>query len=192
MKHEDHSIFYAIREIIIQSRQRVFRMANSALLETYWHIGKIIVEDEQEGSSKARYGKATLKNLASRLTLEFGKGYDESNLRNIRTFYKAFPIRDALRHELSWTHYRILSRLDSEHKRNYYMEETITGSWNSRELQRQINSMAFERVVKQLPKTDTLHSIQHYIKDPYIFEFLGLPSDNKNTEKTIESAIIDH
>jgi hypothetical protein len=76
-------------------------MANSALLESYWQIGKIIMEDEQEGNEKAVYGKATLKNLAKQLTLEFGKGFDESNLRNMRTFYKAFPIRDALRTELS-------------------------------------------------------------------------------------------
>lgn len=113
MQNQFHPIYQEIKEIIIQSRQRVFRLANSALLETYWHIGKVIVEDEQEGRSKAQYGHATLKNLANQLTLEFGKGYDESNLRNIRAFYKAFPIRDALRHELSWTHYRMLSRLDS-------------------------------------------------------------------------------
>ncbi len=192
MQNQFHPIYQEIKEIIIQSRQRIFRMANSALLETYWHIGKVIVEDEQEGHSKAQYGHATLKNLANQLTLEFGKGYDESNLRNIRAFYKAFPIRDALRHELSWTHYRMLSRIDSGQKRNYYMEEAVAGNWNSRELQRQINSLAFERVVKTLPKSEAGHLIEHYIKDPYIFEFLGLPADTKNTEKSIETAIIDH
>ena len=102
-------LFSEIKEIIIQSRQRVFRMANSALLETYWQIGKIIVEDEQRGKERADYGKSVLKNLANQLTLEFGKGFDDSNLRNMRSFYKTFPIRDALRHELSWTHYRLLS-----------------------------------------------------------------------------------
>ena len=192
MQKQNLSLYDSIKEIIIQSRQRLFRMANSALLETYWHIGKIIVEDEQEGLSKAKYGKATLKNLANQLTSEFGKGFDERNLNNMRAFYNAFPIWNALRTELSWTHYRLLSRLDSEIKRKYYLEETITGNWNSRELQRQINSMAFERVVKQIPKQDTRNSIQHYIKDPYIFEFLGLPADIKNTEQTIETAIIDH
>jgi predicted nuclease of restriction endonuclease-like (RecB) superfamily len=192
MQKQHPSLYHSIKEIIIQSRQRIFRMANSALLETYWHIGKIIVEDEQEGQSKAQYGKAILKNLATQLTSEFGKGFDERNLNNMRAFYNAFPIWNALRTELSWTHYRLLSRLDSDIKRKYYLEETITGNWNSRELQRQINSMAFERVVTQLPKPDTRHSIQHYIKDPYIFEFLGLPADIKNTEQTIETAIIDH
>jgi predicted nuclease of restriction endonuclease-like (RecB) superfamily len=192
MQKQNLSLYHSIKEIIIQSRQRLFRMANSALLETYWHIGKIIVEDEQDGQSKAQYGKAILKNLATQLTSEFGKGFDERNLNNMRAFYTAFPIWNALRTELSWTHYRLLSRLDSEIKRKYYLEETITGNWNSRELQRQINSMAFERVVKQLPKQDAIHSIQHYIKDPYIFEFLGLPTDIKNSEQTIETAIIDH
>jgi predicted nuclease of restriction endonuclease-like (RecB) superfamily len=192
MQKQNLSLYHSVKEIIIQSRQRLFRMANSALLETYWHIGKIIVEDEQEGQSKAQYGKAILKNLATQLTSEFGKGFDERNLNNMRAFYNSFPIWNALRTELSWTHYRLLSRLDSEIKRKYYLEETITGNWNSRELQRQINSMAFERVVKQLPKQDARNSIQHYIKDPYIFEFLGLPDDIKNSEQTIETAIIDH
>lgn len=191
MEIQNYSIYQSIREIITSSRLRVYRMANSALLETYWQIGKLIIEDEQKGQSKAEYGKATLKNLAQQLTLEFGKGFDDSNLRNMRSFYRAFPIRDTLRHELSWSHYRQLSRLDSEQKRNYYLNESIASNWNSRELQRQINSLAFERVVKHLP-TEEKPTIQNLIKDPYIFEFLGLTSDTKNSEFAIETAIIDH
>lgn len=91
----------SVKEIIISARQKVYRMANSTLLDTYWQIGKLIVEDEQIGNAKAQYGKATLRKLSQALTMEFGKGYNESNLRNIRSFYIAFPIRDALRHELS-------------------------------------------------------------------------------------------
>lgn len=144
------------------------------------------------GKAKAQYGKATLKRLSQALTLEFGKGYDESNLRNIRSFYIAFPIRDALRHELSWTHYRLLSRLDSGEKRAYYLNESLTSNWNSRQLQRQINTLAFERVVKHLPEKEKKSSIENLIKDPYIFEFLGLSSEEKNSERTIENAIIDH
>ena len=116
MNLNNTTLIESVKELILNARLRVFRMANSALLETYWQIGKLIIEDEQDGNSKAKYGKATLKNLSEALTLEFGKGYDESNLRNIRSFYTAFPIRDALRHELSWTHYRLLSRLDTEVK----------------------------------------------------------------------------
>lgn len=191
MAIQNNSVYQSIREIISLSRQRVYRMANSALLETYWQIGKIIVEEEQNGNVKAEYGKATLKNLAKQLTLEFGKGFDERNLNNMRAFYQAFPIWNSLRTELSWTHYRLLSRLDAEEKRNYYLEESITANWNSRELQRQINSLAFERVVKHLPNDDK-PAIQNLIKDPYIFEFLGLPTETKNTERSIETAIINH
>jgi predicted nuclease of restriction endonuclease-like (RecB) superfamily len=184
-------MYNAIRDIVLASRRQVFRIANVALLETYWQIGKIIVEDEQKGESKARYGKAVLKNLAQQLTLEFGKGFDERNLNNMRAFYLAFPIWNALRTELSWTHYRLLCRLDSQEKMAYYMNESLASNWNSRELQRQINSLAFERIVKHLP-TKEKPSIHHLIKDPYIFEFLGLAADTKNTEYAIETAIIDH
>ena len=100
MELSKNDLFNAIKEIINQSRLKVFRTANSALLESYWQIGKLIVEDEQQGKLRADYGKATLKNLSNQLTLEFGKGFDESNLRNIRSFYKAFPIASALRTQL--------------------------------------------------------------------------------------------
>lgn len=191
MEARDNSLFNTIKEIILLSRQRVFRVANAGLLESYWQIGKIIVEDEQQGKAKATYGKATLKNLATQLTLEFGKGFDESNLRNMRSFYRAFPIRDTLRHELSWSHYRLLSRVETEQKRNFYLKEAIEKNLNSRQLQREINSMSFERVVKHLPSREK-PDIQNLIKGPYIFEFLGLPADIKNTEFAIETAIIDH
>jgi predicted nuclease of restriction endonuclease-like (RecB) superfamily len=185
-------LYHSVKEVVLQSRQRFFRMANSALLESYWQIGRLIVEDEQQGEVRAEYGKATLKNLANQLTIEFGKGFDDSNLRNMRSFYKAFPIRDALRHELSWTHYRLLSRLDSEKKRAYYLNESVANNWNSRTLQRQINSLAFERVLSHEKSTNHQENIQNLIKDPYIFEFLGLPQDVKNSEHTIETTIIDH
>jgi len=192
MELSKNELFIAVREIISQSRLKVFRAANSALLESYWQIGKLIVEDEQQGKLRAEYGAATLKTLSNQLTLEFGKGFDESNLRNIRGFYKSFPIRDAVRHELSWTHYRLLSRLDSEEKRKFYIEESITSNWNSRELQRQIHSLSYERSLTEPKTNNPKPNIQDYIKDPYIFEFLGLDPDTKNTEKTLESAIINH
>ena len=138
MNIEKSLLLISIKEVILESRKQVYRMANTALLQTYWQIGKLIVEDEQQGKAKAIYGEATLKNLATQLTFEFGKGFDDSNLRNMRSFYLAFPIRDALRHELSWTHYRLLCRLDNVAKRNYYLQESITSNWNSRTLQRQI------------------------------------------------------
>jgi len=190
MEISEDSLFQSVKEIIIQSREKVFRMANSTLLLTYWQIGKLIVEDEQKGNKRAEYGKYTLKDLSKKLTLEFGKGFDESNLRNMRTFYHSFPICDALRHELSWTHYRLLIRLDNFDKINYYINESIQNNWNYRDLKRQINSLAYERVLKHTKTTDeTIHNV---LKDPYIFEFLGLKTDEKISEKDIETAIIDH
>lgn len=192
MELSKNELFDAIKAIISQSRLKVFRAANSALLESYWQIGKLIVEDEQQGKLRATYGKETLKKLSNQLTFEFGKGFDERNLNNMRSFYSAFPIWYALRTELSWTHYRLLSRLDSDEKRKFYMQESITSNWNSRELQRQINSLSYERYLTGPKTNNPKPNIQDYIKDPYIFEFLGLNPDTKNTEKTLESAIINH
>jgi len=116
MNLDNTLLLQSIKDIILKSRQQVYRMANAALLQTYWQIGKIIVEDEQQGNTKATYGDATLKTLATQLTIEFGKGFDERNLNNMRAFFKAFPIGNALRTELSWTHYRLLCRLNTEQK----------------------------------------------------------------------------
>jgi predicted nuclease of restriction endonuclease-like (RecB) superfamily len=134
MEISEDLLFQSVKEIITQSREKMFRMANSTLLLTYWQIGKLIVEDEQKGKERAEYGKYTLKNISKRLTLEFGKGFDESNLRNMRSFYQVFPICDALRHELSWTPYRLLIKPDNAEKINYYIDEFIQNNWNSRDL----------------------------------------------------------
>lgn len=190
MELAESVLFSAIKEIIIQSRLRVFRMANSALLESYWHIGKLIVEDEQQGKHRADYGKATLKTLSKHLTLEFGKGFDERNLNNMRAFYKAFPIWYAVRTELSWTHYRLISRLDNEEKKTYYINEAVASNWSSRTLQRQIDTLSFERTLRTSNSEE--NNIQNLIKDPYIFEFLGLNPETSNTERSLETAIIDH
>ena len=190
MEISEDSLFLSVKEIINQSRERVFRVANSTLLLTYWQIGQLIVEDEQQGKERAEYGKFVLKNLSKKLTFEFGKGFDESNLRNMRSFFQAFPIRDAVRHELSWTHYRLLLRQENEHKKIYYLNESIENNWSSRDLKRQINSLAYERVLQH--KKSPAENIQSVLKDPYIFEFLGLKTDEKTSEKEIETAIIDH
>lgn len=186
-------MFHSIKTLILQSRERVFRMANSTLLLTYWQIGQLIVEDEQQGKQRAEYGKYTLKNLSKQLTLEFGKGFDYTNLSNMRKFYLTFPIVDALRQELSWTHYRLLIKINNEEKINYYLNESIENNWNYRDLKRQINALTFERIVQHQPKKITQKpDIKSMLKDPYIFEFLGLNPNEKNSENNIESAIIDH
>jgi hypothetical protein len=157
-----------ITEIVTHARQKAYQNSNAILLEMYWQIGYLIVEDEQNGDAKATYGKAVLKNLAQQLTLEFGKGFDERNLNNMRAFYNAFPIWNAVRTELSWTHYRIISRLETESLRNQYIMHTIESGWNTRTLQRNITSQYIGRVLdtskQERPRA------QQLIKDPYIFE----------------------
>lgn len=191
MSLSNEIFFNSIREVILISRQKVYRSVNFVLLETYWNIGKLIVEEEQQGKIRAVYGANVLKNISKELTLEFGKGFDERNLNNMRAFYNAFPIWNALRTELSWTHYRIISRINSEEKRTFYLNEAADNNWNSRQLERQIKSLSFERILKPNPNKEEL-SIHSVLKDPYIFEFLGLSNDAKNTEFQIETAIIDH
>ncbi|KFC18754.1 YhcG family protein [Chryseobacterium sp. FH1] len=190
MEISEDSLFFSVKEIINQSRERVFRLANSTLLLSYWQIGQLIVEDEQQGKDRATYGKFVLKNLSEKLTLEFGKGFDYTNLSNMRKFYQAFPIVDTLSQQLSWSHYRLLSTQENKEKREYYLEEAVQNNWNVRDLKRQINSLAYERVLQH--KKSPVENIHSVLKDPYIFEFLGLKTDEKISEQEIETAIIDH
>ena len=121
-----------LRELIVQARTQALRAVDAIQVQTCWEIGRHIVEFEQQGQARATYGARLLPQLAERLTQEFGRGFDASNLRNMRTFYQAFPIRDALRHELSWTHYQRLLRVESEAARQWYVRETVRQNWSSR------------------------------------------------------------
>lgn len=186
-----NSLFASVKDIIVGARQQAYRNSNSILLHMYWQIGRLIIEDEQGGKEKAVYGKAVLKNLSKQLTQEFGKGFDESNLRNIRQFYLAFQKRDAVRHELSWTHYRIISRIENETLRSQYVTHSVEGNWDTRTLQRNVNSHYLDRTLA-LPVENQKQTAVNFIKDPYIFEFLGLPSDTTHTENNIETALVNH
>ena len=125
MAERDETLYRSIRRVIEEGRAAISRVANTAMVRTYWEVGKLIVEDEQGGRRKAEYGKRLLDSLARRLTVEYGPGFDASNLRNMRRFYLAFPICDALRHELNWTHYRILMRVVDATAREWYMNECV-------------------------------------------------------------------
>ena len=129
-----------LRGLISEARQQVLRRVDSIQVQTYWQIGRHIVEFEQGGQARAAYGKQLLSQLAQALTGEFGKGFDASNLRNMRLFFRAFPNCDALRHELSWTHYRLLLRVDSPQAREWYMQEAAGQHWSTRVLERQIST----------------------------------------------------
>jgi predicted nuclease of restriction endonuclease-like (RecB) superfamily len=189
-------------ELIRQARQKVLRAVDTVQVQTCWQIGRHIVVFEQEGARRAGYGKQLLSTLAKVLTAEFGKGFDASNLRYMRLFYQAFPMCDALRHELSWTHYRRLLRVDNDHARHWYMNESAIQNWSSRALERQINTLYYERLlasrdrdaVKDEADTDIQKmraSPRDFIRDPVVLEFLGLPNAGRVLETELEQALIN-
>ena len=164
-KNMDHDLirfnsdlYGAIRRVLETARQIAYKAFNFAMVQAYWQIGRLIVEDEQNGEARAEYGKKVLEELARRLTADFGKGFDASNLRYMRLFYQAFPKCDALRHELSWTHYRLLLRVEKPEAREWYMNEAAAENWSSRQLERQISVLYYDRMLlsadKQSTKTD--------------------------------------
>ena len=136
-----------LRELICEARQKALRAVDVIQVQTCWQIGRHIVEFEQSGADRAAYGARLLPKLAERLTAEFGRGFDASNLRYMRLFFLAFPIRDALRHELSWTHFRTLLRVESEPARLWYMNESADQNWSTRALERQIGTLYYERLL---------------------------------------------
>ncbi|EUB76971.1 protein of unknown function DUF1016 [Pseudomonas sp. GM41(2012)] len=160
------------------------------------------MEFEQEGARRAGYGKQLLLTLAKVLTAEFGKGFDETNLRKMRLFYQTFPIRDALRPELSWTHYRRLLRVDSDTARKWYMDESANQNWSSRALERQISTLYYERLLMSRDKltvmkeaATNIHAMndspREFIRDPVMLEFLGLPNAGVVLETELEQALIE-
>jgi predicted nuclease of restriction endonuclease-like (RecB) superfamily len=181
-----------IKAILSHARQSTYSFANSQLLQAYWTIGKKIIEEEQQGDTRAQYGSFLIRELAARLTEEFGNGFDERELRRMRQFFQYFPIWGAVRPELSWTHYRYLLRIDNEVVRQFYLSEAIAGGWNTRQLTRNINSQYYQRVLssKQGQSPDDL-SARDMIKDPYLLEFLGIGALPAYTEQQLEVAIID-
>ena len=199
-------LLHEIRTLLTQGRKQVAQAVNSAMVLTYWQIGRLIVEDEQQGQTRATYGKGTLKSLSVPLTEEFGKGFDERNLRNMRTFYQTFPIWNAVRTELSWTHYRVLCRVENEQARLWYIDEAIAQAWSARALERQIGSLYYERLLSTQAKQQNLQPVldeaeQHtkaltvsakeYLRDPYILDFPGLPNISLQ-ESESEQALIDN
>ena len=187
-----NALYHSIAAVIQTSQQQVYRSSNTILLRMYWTIGQLIVEDEQGGNPTADYGKHILKNLSQQLRLEFGKGFDFTNLTNMRKFYLAFPKLDAVRQELSWTHYRMLSRVENPKLRLAYIEHSIAGNWSTRTLQRNLNSQYLGRLLNVPDPPKEVNQPSHVIKDPYIFEFLGIAPDKKLSETELETALINH
>ena len=193
-------IYQQIREVLIQARSRTLQVVNTEMVACYWQIGRLIVEEEQRGKTRAVYGKGLIKELSRRLTDEFGRGFHQRNLWFMRNFYLTYPKVNALRSELSWTHYRLLLRVEKTKARAFYEAETVNSRWSTRELERQINSLLFERLALSRDKAGVLalankgHEIQQpadLVKDPYVLEFTGIKQDERFLEKDLETALID-
>ncbi|MFB1032555.1 MAG: PDDEXK nuclease domain-containing protein [Aliarcobacter cryaerophilus] len=202
MKLTNNNIYQEIKELLYSAKNRVYQTINTTMTQTYFQIGKRIVEEEQGGETRAEYGSALLKNLSSELIKEFGKGYSEQNLKNMRQFYSIYQKRQTVSSEfkLSWSHYIFLTRIENINERNFYEIESIENSWSLRELKRQFDSGLFERLklssdkqkVKELSLNgQVIQTAQDLIKDPYILEFVGLPELSLYSESELEQKLID-
>lgn len=189
-----------IKAILKKARAKSFKAVNTTMVQAYWHVGKVIVDEEQKGQNRAEYGRAIIEDLAKRLTSEYGKGFNKTNLWYMRQFYLTFQNLHAVRGELTWTHYRLLLKVDNHKARDFYALEAINCNWSTRELERQICSLLFERLALSLDKKGVIELAKkgHHIidpsdivKDPYVLEFLGLEKHEKHLEKDIEQALID-
>jgi len=192
-----------LKTFITESRRQIIRAVDFAQVQTCWGVGRYIVEYEQKGADRAKYGAKLLPKLSERLTTDFGQGFDERNLRNMRLFYRTFPIWNALRPELNWTQYRTLLRVEDPKAREWYIEEAITQNWSSRALDRQINRLYYERLLssrdKKAVKKEAEEKIaelppspKDFIRDPVLLEFLGLPETGRLLESNLEQRLIDH
>lgn len=190
-----------IASLLNNARKQIAQQVNSQLVFTYWNIGKLIVEYEQNNNIRAEYGKQTIKQLAKQLTHLYGKGFSRSNLQSMRTLFLKYPIYQTLSGKLSWSHYCELLTISDDNKRSFYEKESINAGWSFRELKRQIDSSLFERLLlsqgntnkeKLLQLATTGNEIQEpkdIIKDPYVFEFLGLPENKLVTESDLEKSL---
>lgn len=195
------SIVNDIRNIISHSRDTAIRAVDHQRTLMYWHIGKRIFEEEQNGEDRADYGTMLLKHLSEKLQTEFGNGFSYRQLNLYRQFYRTFPIVHALRSQLSWTHYKFLLRVENQEQREFYIAETIKNNWSSRQLERQVYSNLYERLLLSNNKEDVLaiarnekqpSDAKEIIKDPMYLEFLGLKREASYYEKDLEQAIITH
>ena len=194
-------VYQNIRDILLKARHQAMQTVNAEMVHAYWEIGRTIVEQEQQGQARAEYGSHLVRHLALRLTNEFGRGYHVRNLWFMCDFYRAFPIVNALRSQLSWTHYRILSRVEKADARQFYEEEAVRQRWSTRELERQIGTLFYERILLSRDKMAMLKQetpeaerfqLADIIKDPFVLEFTGLPERGLIPESTLEDALISH
>ena len=195
-------IYQEIHDLLYKAKQNIISNVNYTMTKTYFLIGKRIVEEEQNGNKRAEYGKKLMKTLSEKLTKEFGKGFSQRNLEQMRTFYLRYSISQTVSAEfkLSWSHYLVLMRIENINARNFYEIEAFENNWSLRELKRQVNSSLYERLVlskdkekiKELAvKGQIIEKVEDVIKDPYILEFLGLDEKSEYSENKLETEIIN-
>ena len=193
-------LYNEIKEALLSSRQQAYSAVNFAMVKAYWQIGKIIVEHENNGGFQLGNRVPEFETLATRLSAEFGKGFSVRTLQQMRKFYLCFPDANALRSRLTWTHYRLLLQVDNEEARNWYMNEAVEAGWSSRQLDRQISTMYYERLLASRDKAPVKKEAKElmakvepedFIKDPYVLEFLDLKNYPALHESDLEQALID-
>nr|WP_309759316.1 PDDEXK nuclease domain-containing protein [Flavobacterium sp.] len=189
-----------IKQILITARQQSYRAINLAMIEAYWKIGQKIVVQEQNGKEKANYGEAVLKELSKNLSAEFGKGFSSANLRNFRQFYLTYPheqICYTVCSKLSWSHNRLIMRIDNLEARQFYLTEASQENWSVRTLERNIKTFYYNRLlssktISNSEVNETKVNIKDFIKDPYVFEFLDIPEPKSHSEQEVESILIQN
>jgi predicted nuclease of restriction endonuclease-like (RecB) superfamily len=200
VKNDD--LYLNIKNILQSARDNAYRQVNFIMVEAYWSIGQQIVEEEQNGKDRAEYGSYLIKELSSKLTKDFGKGFSAQSLWNMKQFYTTFPILSTLWRELSWSHYKLIIRLKDERTRNWYAEESVKSNWSVRALERQIGTFYYERIISSKEKQPVINEAKEntkdlqltskdIIKDPYVLEFLDLKQNNAFYESDLESALIE-
>ncbi len=190
-----------IKNLIATAQEKAVRAVDYQRVVLYWHIGQRIFEEVQGGDARAEYGKAIIKNLANELEPVYGSGYGVRQLELMRQFYRIFPIANTLYSQLNWSQYKLLIRIEDDVKREFYIAESVKNLWSKRDLERQINSSLYERLLLSSDKKSVLEvarnerlpvSSNEIIKDPMVLEFLGLEKKSAYYEKDLEGAIISH
>lgn len=202
LSSELSTVLKEIKSVLDSARSKVSVQINTELLNTYWNIGRIICEYEQSSSARADYGKQTIKTLSKELTKEFGKGFSVSNIQFMRRFYQTYPIQQTASVKLNWSHYCELLAISDTDKRSFYEKEAINSGWSVRELKRQIESSLFERlllsrgdankeqILALALRGNEISAPADILRDPYVFEFLGLPEDKPVMESDLERALV--
>ncbi len=197
---EINGMFDNIKELIINSRNKVYQTVNTEMLNLYWNIGALIMKIQQ-GDERATYGETVLEKLSQKLADEFGRGFSKRNLERMRKFYVCFPIATTVSSQLSWSHYLELLKIEEEPKRKFYMKESINSKWSVRELQRQIASLLYERLILSKDKKKILelaekgHELKEskdLVKDPFVLEFLDIKENTEYLESDLEKNILKH